>query len=71
MNTHPEETLQDRKVFILRLWRKPSQGRWIIEIQNVKTGQIIHLNDLEALGDHLRAEINWPEGTQDQPSILH
>jgi subtilisin-like proprotein convertase family protein len=67
MTTHPEETSQNRKVFILRLWPKPSQGSWIIEIQDVNTGRIIHLNDLEALADSLRAEINCPEAAQDQP----
>ena len=67
MKTHPEETPQERKVFILRLWPKPSQGLWIIEVQNVNTGHIIHLNDLEALADSLRAEINCPEELQGQP----
>jgi len=67
LKTLPEETPQERKVFILRLWPKPSQGLWIIEIQNVNTGHIIHLNDLEALAECLRAEINCPEDVQDQP----
>ena len=59
----------DRKVFILRIWPKPFQGTWTIEIQNVITKKVIHLRGLDAIADCLRAEIcPPPAGKRELPS---
>jgi len=60
--------MQKREVFILRLWPKSPQGIWIIEIQNIKTGQVIHLSELEAIAGYLRNELQQPDYPQKSPS---
>jgi hypothetical protein len=58
-----------REAFVLRIWKNAPHAAWIIEIQNVKTGEITHLQDLQAIpaciGDqlqvHLPVSTNPPE----------
>jgi hypothetical protein len=61
VNAQPT-TLEQKKreVFILRLWPKSPQGIWIIEIQNIKTGQVIHLSEIEAIAGYIRNELRLP-----------
>ncbi|RPI84544.1 MAG: hypothetical protein EHM41_13110 [Chloroflexi bacterium] len=47
----------ERAVYILRLWRNSPKGRWIVEIQNVKTGAVTHISGLEAIIDYLEESI--------------
>jgi hypothetical protein len=58
MNTHPDphpSRPQGRIVFILRLWTHGrDQPEWIVEIQDVQTGEIAHLQRLDALPDWLK-----------------
>ena len=56
----------DREVFILRIWPKPFQGTWTVEIQNVITKKVIHLHDLDAIADCLRAELITPPDCEDE-----
>ncbi len=57
-----------REAFVLRLWKNAPHAAWIIEIQNVKTGEITHLQDLQAIpgciGDQLRI---LPEVSKNPP----
>ena len=57
MKNQPAALFQKREVFILRLWPKSPQGTIIVELQNVSTGKVTHLSDLEAIADYLRMEL--------------
>jgi hypothetical protein len=55
MISRPKPHIDKRKVFILRIW---PHGRdeldWVGEVQEVSTGEIVHLQSLEALFAWLR-----------------
>jgi hypothetical protein len=46
-----------REAFILRLWRHRPQSDWIIEIQNVRTGEVTHLLGLEGIPEILGEQL--------------
>jgi hypothetical protein len=49
MMRQPVFASSTREIFVLRLWRRTPQSRWIVEIQNVKTNEVAHLSGLEAI----------------------
>jgi hypothetical protein len=53
---HPTSPTR-REIFILRVWQKASPDDWIVEIQNVKTGEVIHLHGLEAISGCIRGQV--------------
>jgi hypothetical protein len=51
----PPRRFEKRKVFILRLWaRGKDEPVWIGEVQDVQTGETVHVQGLEALFDLLK-----------------
>jgi len=63
----------NRVILILRLWRNAPHSQWIVEIQNVKTGEITHLSGLDAIAGYIeneaRSGLPGPAGSQpDLPS---
>jgi hypothetical protein len=51
----PPHRSDKRKVFILRLWEHGhDEPVWIGEVQDVSTGEVTHVQGLEALFDCLR-----------------
>jgi hypothetical protein len=83
MNTQsgiPTHRVEKRKVFILRLWaRGKDEPVWIGEVQDVSTGEVTHVQGLEALLDWLKqktaqtldaSQENTPEIPGEQKSTL-
>ena len=55
MTSHPKPRLDKRKVFILRIWPHGSdEQEWVGEAQEVSTGEIVHVHNLEALFEWLK-----------------
>jgi len=67
MKAQPAPAVKKREVFILRLWPKSPQGIWIIEIQNIKTGEVIHLSEIEAIAGYLRNVLQLPNDSWNNP----
>ena len=55
MLSRPAPRSDKRKVFILRIWPHGREElEWVGEIQEVSTGETVHVHNLEALFDWLR-----------------
>ncbi len=54
-----------RKVFILRVWKPPQLDNWVVELQDVRTGQVLHLRSLDDLPDSLHAWLETPPDSCD------
>jgi hypothetical protein len=55
----PTPHADKRKVFILPLWaRGKDEPVWIGEVQDVQTGETVHVQGLEALFDLLKQKTN-------------
>ncbi len=50
MISRQKTRVDERKVFILRIWpRGCDEQEWVGEIQEVSTGEIVHVQNLEAM----------------------
>ena len=59
MSDTPRYRFGKRQVFILRLWaRGKDEPVWIGEVQEVSTGETVHVQGLEALFDLLKQKTN-------------
>jgi len=67
MKALPTSPGQKREIFILRLWPKSPRGVWIIEIQNINTGEVIHLSEIEAIVGYLRNALALTDPSQHSP----
>jgi len=57
MGKQPAFASLNREIFVLRLWRKTPPSPWIVEIQNVKTGEVTHLSGLEAIARYIEEQV--------------
>lgn len=59
MSSPQKLRIDERKVFILRIWpHGREEQEWLGEIQEVSTGETIHVQNLEALYDWLKQKID-------------
>jgi len=50
MVSRPKPRIEKRKVFILRIWpHGRDELEWVGEVQEVSTGETVHMQSLEAL----------------------
>ena len=55
MSSRLKPRTEKRRIFILRLWvRGKDEPVWIGEVQDVQTGETVHVKGLEALFDWLK-----------------
>ena len=63
MPARPKPSSGKRKVFILRIWpHGRDELEWVGEIQEVSSGETVHVHNLEALFDWLRQRTS--QGTE-------
>jgi len=67
MSEKKPSTRTRRHVFILRLWQSSRESaEWIGEVQDVQTGEIIHIAEDAALMDWLKAKLKGKSTNQDE-----
>lgn len=51
--------LLSRETFIVRLWSagQPAEPAWRVQVQNVRTGEVMHLRDVSELGQCLHQQL--------------
>ncbi len=52
-----DDPAPNRAIFIVRVWRNSPHSRWVVEVQNVRTGAVTHLPDLEAVPGYILDQI--------------
>jgi len=63
MSPKPSQTDSRREAFIVRVWLMPQLNTWVAEVQDVRTGQVVHVRSLEDLPGQLIQHMAAPGQT--------